>query len=92
MQKTMLVIKHMGNALRVRDLESGKIHSIKSPDAYDVKELDTIILKIEKEWTFKKTLYTSGIILSRTFISMMMQIPKNRFLLNFTNCRNILTF
>ena len=80
MQKTMLIIKHMGDALRARDLESGEIHSIKSPDAYDVKELDTIILDINKEWTCKKTLYISGTVIQQEFKPENLQVPPHKYI------------
>ncbi|NQT58651.1 MAG: tetratricopeptide repeat protein [Bacteroidetes bacterium] len=71
--------KYMVNALRARDLESGETRSIKSPRAYDVKELDTIILDILKEWSFNKTLYISGTVIQKEFKTGNLQVPPHEY-------------
>ena len=75
MEKQYFVLKLNNMGYRTRDLESGKIVSVKSAINFKTVELDTISFEVEKEWEFKKTSYVSGTVLKSEFILANLDVP-----------------
>lgn len=75
MEKQFFVLKINDMGYRTRDLESGKIVSIKSPIDYKTLELDTITFEVEKQWEFKKTTYVSGNLIHSELILENIDVP-----------------
>ena len=75
MEKQYIVLKINDVGYRTRELETGKIVSVKSPVDFKTFELDTITFEIEKEWEFKKNTYVSGTLLKSELILANLDIP-----------------
>ncbi len=75
MEKQYIVLKLNNMGYRTRDLETGKIVSVKSAIDFKTFELDTITLEIEKEWEFKKTSYVSGTVLKSELLLENINVP-----------------
>jgi len=65
----------MNSSLRTKDLETVESLSLKTQESYKCSELETITFDIEKEWTFKKQIYTSGIIIYQVFLLSNIDVP-----------------
>lgn len=86
MQKEYLVIKLLDSGFRSRELETGRVVSIKTKVRWDlerknwaVAELDTITVKVEKEWKFGNTEYVSGEIVNHVFRKESLKVPPLEF-------------
>lgn len=75
MEKQYIVLKLNNMGYRTRELETGKIVSVKSPIDFKTFELDTITVEVEKEWDFKKNSYVSGTVLTSELILENLDVP-----------------
>ena len=75
MEKQYIVLKLNNMGYRTKDLETGKIVSVKSTIDFKTFELDTITVEVEKEWEFKKTSYVSGTIKQSELILANLDVP-----------------
>lgn len=75
MEKQYVVLKLNNMGYRTREVETGKIVSVKSPIDFTTFELDTITLEVEKEWEFKNTSYVSGSLLKSELILENLHVP-----------------
>jgi tetratricopeptide (TPR) repeat protein len=75
-QKELLVIKIMNSGFRAKDIKTGEILSLKITGTFKIRELDTIVFEIDKEWVFNKQKYASGKVLSNQFIPSNIKTEK----------------
>ncbi|ADY12570.1 hypothetical protein [Sphaerochaeta globosa] len=78
--RTLLVLKIGQGAFRAKDLANEAIVSVKSPQAYDIAECDTVTFEVTKQWQFKKTIYLSGPLLEHHFDLGSLDIDGHEFM------------
>lgn len=59
-QKELLILKILNRGIRVKEVKTGEILSLKTGANIDICEMHTITFEVEKEWIFKKQKYVSG--------------------------------
>jgi len=79
-KRNLLVLKLLRSGYRAKDLDTGKIVSVKTRVRLDVVELDTMVFAVTKEWIFKDVTYLSGDILDFHFDLDSIDVPGHRYI------------
>ncbi len=64
--RRLLVLKLSKTGWRGRDLDSGSVLSIRG-QSYNLAMLDTVIFRVEKQWSYMRTTYYSGTVIRAAF-------------------------
>ncbi|MDD3903491.1 MAG: hypothetical protein PHO09_07430 [Sphaerochaeta sp.] len=75
MEKQFLVLKIGDLGFRTKELESGRIISLKYRSTLKIAALDTLVFDVEKEWSFKNTTYASGKMISSRLLLENIDVP-----------------
>lgn len=73
--RKLIILKLTNTGFRAKDLDSGQIVSVKTSVGMLNCELNTVVLEVEKEWSFKKNTYLSGTVKGSEFIVGNINIP-----------------